>query len=75
MEAGQSVLLYSDGLSEARDASGTEFGDSRLEPALRRQALLSAPDLVSCLAAEVRAYTGDAAPEDDISIAAIRRIG
>ncbi len=73
LQPGQMVLLYSDGLSEARDASGIEFGDARLEPAVRRYGSMSAPDLVSSLAAEVRAYTADAAPEDDISIAAIRR--
>jgi serine phosphatase RsbU (regulator of sigma subunit) len=72
---GQIVLFYSDGLSEARNASWVEFGDVRLESSLLRLSALAAPDLVSALATEVRAYTGDAAPEDDISIAAIRRAG
>jgi hypothetical protein len=73
IEPGQRVLLYSDGLSEARDVSGNEFGDTRLEASIRRRAALSASDLVDALAAEVGAHTGDAPPEDDISIAVMGR--
>lgn len=75
LEPEERLLLYSDGLSEARDPAGTEFGDTRLESSVRRWAGLSAPDFVQALAAEVRAYTNDRPPEDDISIAIVRRAG
>ncbi len=73
IEAGQALLLHSDGLSEARDASGAEFGEARLEVSLRRAAALPAPDLVAALARDVMDFCGREAPEDDVSIAAIRR--
>jgi hypothetical protein len=75
LAAGERLLLYSDGLSEARDTGGVEFGDARLETAVRRLAALPAPDFVLALAAEVRAFTSDRPPEDDISIAAVARAG
>jgi serine phosphatase RsbU (regulator of sigma subunit) len=74
VETGQTLLLHSDGLSEARDASGTEFGAARLELSLRRGGSLDAPALVNTLVADVMAFLGREAPEDDVSIAAIRRV-
>jgi len=75
VERGEALLLHSDGLSEARDASGAEFGDARVESSIRRAAALPAPGLVEALARDVMAFCGREAPEDDVSIAAIRRAG
>ena len=74
IDPGQTLLLHSDGLSEARDASGAEFGVVRLDSSIRRAAALPAPDLVASLAREVMDFCGRDAPDDDVSIAAIRRI-
>ena len=71
---GEALLLHSDGLSEARDSSGAEFGDTRVESSIRRAASLPAPGLVEALARDVMAFCGREAPEDDVSIAAIRRL-
>ena len=73
IEAGETLLLHSDGLTEARDASGAEFGDNApgfFSSAARPR--LPAPDLVASLAADVMAFCGREAPEDDVSIAAVR---
>jgi hypothetical protein len=71
---GEMLVLHSDGLSEARDPSGVEFGAARLDASVRRAAPLSAADFVAALAADVMAFCGRDAPEDDVSIGAIRRI-
>jgi len=73
IEAGQALLLHSDGLSEARDMTGAEFGEARIELSLRRVGTLPAPDLVAALARDVTSFCGREAPEDDVSISAIRR--
>jgi serine phosphatase RsbU (regulator of sigma subunit) len=73
-EPGETLLLHSDGLPEARDGSGAEFGDARIEASIRRAAALPAPALVDALAGDVMAFCGRNAPEDDVSIAAIRRL-
>lgn len=74
IEPGETLVLHSDGLSEARDASGTEFGATRLDFSLRRAAALPAPELVASIASDVMAFCGRDAPEDDVSIGAIRHI-
>lgn len=74
VETGQTLLFHSDGFSEARDASGSEFGDARIESSIRRVASRAAPDLVAALAKDVTDFCGREAPEDDVSIAAIRRL-
>jgi hypothetical protein len=74
VERGEAFVLHSDGLSEARDSSGAEFGDARVESSIRRAAALPAPGLVESLARDVMAFCGREAPEDDVSIAAIRRL-
>jgi Stage II sporulation protein E (SpoIIE) len=74
IEPGETLVLHSDGLSEARDASGLEFGATRLDLSLRRASALPAPELVAALAADVMGFCGRDAPEDDVSIGAVRNI-
>jgi serine phosphatase RsbU (regulator of sigma subunit) len=75
LEAGEILLLHSDGVSEARDATGQEFGDARIEAAVRAAIRLPAQEIAAALAREVRAFRGSSTPEDDVSIAVLRRIG
>ena len=74
VEAGEVLLLHSDGLSEAADVSGAQFGEARLELSIRRAATLPAPGLVEALARDVMDFCGRQTPEDDVSIGAIRRL-
>jgi len=70
---GESLLLHSDGLPEARDAQGREFGDARVEAVLARKGGATAPGLVGALSSDLAEFLGRQAPEDDVSIAAVRR--
>lgn len=71
---GETLVLYSDGLTEARNAEEQEFGDDRIEGALRLfAASSSAATLVSELAGAVNRFCGRVPPEDDVSIAVIRK--
>lgn len=69
---GETLLFYSDGLPEARSASGQEFGDARAE-AVALRAVATPSLLVAALSDELRRFLGSEPPEDDVSIAAIRR--
>ena len=74
LEPGESLVLYSDGLTEARNAAEEEFGDERIEGALRLFAASSSTaTLVSELAGAVNRFCGRVPPEDDVSIAVIRK--
>ena len=68
---GDSLLMYTDGVTEAMDAAGELFGEERLLAALS----IAAPDVVGLTAAIESAVAGFAqeAPQaDDITLLAIR---
>ncbi|HEY6148324.1 MAG TPA: PP2C family protein-serine/threonine phosphatase, partial [Thermoanaerobaculia bacterium] len=70
---GERLLLYSDGVPEARDAAGNEFGDHRIEAEVRRVGKVGAPALVTVLGAALSTFLGEQEPEDDISIAVLAK--
>lgn len=70
---GESLVLYSDGLSEASDGTENQFGEERIESILRHGAGLGAASLTAALSGEAITFCGRRPPEDDVSIAVIRR--
>ncbi|MGH9317987.1 MAG: PP2C family protein-serine/threonine phosphatase, partial [Thermoanaerobaculia bacterium] len=70
---GEALLLHSDGLIEARNGQDLEFGEERLEGVIRLHAGDSASNLTKALAAELSSFCGRVPPEDDVSIAVIKR--
>jgi serine phosphatase RsbU (regulator of sigma subunit)/HAMP domain-containing protein len=73
MGPGDILLLYTDGVSEALNENGEEFGMARLLEVARRYAGRRAQDLVLALAAEAQAFAGRRPQNDDITLLAIRR--
>ncbi len=72
LEAGQVVLLVTDGITEAHDGDDAEYG---LEAALAFASARtgwSAQALVDGLIAEARRFAGGAPPEDDLTSVVIR---
>ena len=74
LEPGQTLFLHSDGLSEARSPAGEEFGDGRIERALLDRPALAPQELADALAEDVRRFRGEETPDDDVSIAVVRRL-
>jgi serine phosphatase RsbU (regulator of sigma subunit) len=72
---GSALLLHTTGLIEARATGGGPFGDDRLLAALDGAREGSATGLVGAAIAAVERFAGDAAPEDDISVLALRYRG
>ena len=73
LNAGDTLLLYSDGVTEADDHEGVDFGEDRLARTLRESAGSTAVDLVGKIVAEVSEFSG-AARLDDITVVAIRGV-
>lgn len=74
LERGERLLLYTDGISEARDPAGAEYGDARVADYLRLQpATGSDEDLVDGLVADVLRFCGATPPHDDMTLTLIRR--
>jgi serine phosphatase RsbU (regulator of sigma subunit) len=65
---GARLLLYSDGLVEARDPSGTPFGHERLRAALETHRGDAGPDVLRGLLAELDRYLAGQPLADDLTI-------
>jgi serine phosphatase RsbU (regulator of sigma subunit) len=65
--AGDTLVLYTDGVTEPGSADGEEFGEQRLLNCLTRHRDLSASDIVSAVIEEVRRYTPHE-QQDDITL-------
>jgi hypothetical protein len=73
LKPGEILLLYSDGLYETCDEADNQFGEERVERAIRRFAGESPRALVTELSQQLSDFCGRRPPEDDVSIAAIRK--
>jgi len=69
---GDLLLLYTDGLIEARSATKEEFGIERVEQVLSASASAPVDDIYANLIAAVRAWTP--VQQDDITLVVIRRL-
>jgi sigma-B regulation protein RsbU (phosphoserine phosphatase) len=74
LDPGDLLLLYTDGVLDARDALGNAFGKERLEALLLRHRGGTATQVVDALGQAVHAFAGDVAPYDDVTILVARRV-
>lgn len=65
--SGDTVVLYTDGVTESFDAAGEQFGEERLIMALRRNRELDSRELLKSLVQEVRKFGGEL-QHDDITL-------
>jgi len=75
LRPGDALLVYSDGISEARDAAGNELGIDRVAGILRDGRDLDAPALVREVERTVDAHSSDAPVEDDRTVLVLKRTG
>jgi sigma-B regulation protein RsbU (phosphoserine phosphatase) len=73
LQAGDLVVFYTDGVTEALNGEGELFGDARLESTVEAQAGASAQAVLESIVAAVRAFTGDCPQSDDLTLLVVRR--
>jgi PAS domain S-box-containing protein len=73
LEKGESLLLYTDGLLEAADASAQQYGRPRMLDYLQQHLSTETGPLLDGLIGEVRGFTGSEAFEDDVCLLAVTR--
>jgi len=73
MNKGDSLFLYTDGLSESLDGAGNEYGAARLSQLLNDNHSLSPDSLISLCRHELHSFAEGRVPGDDLTLMAIRR--
>lgn len=74
MQNGDTLVLYTDGVTEAFADSGEEFGEARLLNTLHKDGDLSARRLAEAIVEQVASFGGDE-QHDDITVVVARRRG
>ena len=71
---GESLLFYTDGLTEAFNLEDDMFGEERLLRAVGWQESASADDMIQTVESALDDFAGNAPPSDDLTMLAVRRI-
>jgi sigma-B regulation protein RsbU (phosphoserine phosphatase) len=74
LQTGDSLFVFTDGITEAADAAGALFSEKRLETYLRAHHTSNASEIIDGVMNEVRTFVADAAQSDDITALAIRLV-
>ena len=72
---GKTLLLYTDGLTEAENGNHDQFGERRILDVLEKSGAADPETLVRELADAVHAFTEPAEQSDDLTMLAIRYLG
>ncbi|MBI2951815.1 SpoIIE family protein phosphatase [bacterium] len=76
MEAGDLLVIYSDGIPEAQDAKGEFYEDARVAEVIRgRAGQASAQALMDHLLRDVEAFRGEVPQLDDMTVVVVRCVG
>jgi sigma-B regulation protein RsbU (phosphoserine phosphatase) len=79
LELGDLLVLYTDGITEARDGQGALFGEERLLESMKSKLdsagsrRPSAQEIQDAILADVHRFAGDVPQSDDIALAALLR--
>ncbi|HYE97766.1 MAG TPA: anti-sigma factor antagonist, partial [Planctomycetota bacterium] len=68
------LLIYTDGLTEAMNPANEQYGEDRMKEAMEGAAGAGSEEFVSRLMESVDGHRKDAAPWDDITLVALRRL-
>jgi sigma-B regulation protein RsbU (phosphoserine phosphatase) len=73
LDTGDTLLLYTDGLSEAMDGSDQEYGPDRLAAVVKRNGALAPKDLIAACIEDLRSFQSGAPRSDDLTIMVISK--
>jgi sigma-B regulation protein RsbU (phosphoserine phosphatase) len=75
LHPGDGIFLYTDGVTEAVDASESAFTETRLQECLRRLHGAALGEVVEGVTQAVKTFAQDAPQADDLTILAVRYLG
>ena len=74
LEAGDSVLLYTDGLTESFNNEGEFYGEARLTKSILENQCTSASDLLDVVEKSLLNFVQDMPAADDLTMLAVRKV-
>jgi sigma-B regulation protein RsbU (phosphoserine phosphatase) len=74
LDAGDALLVYSDGITESINGNEEEFGEEKLADILRRNSMDTAAQLIDRIVSAVNAHAGESSQMDDMTLLVIRRV-
>ena len=74
INAGDFILIYSDGVTEAMNEHREQFGDERLTEVVRHITCLSPQSAIDEITCAVNAHAGKASQADDMTVVVVERI-
>ena len=74
LEEGDVLVLYTDGISDAMNAAGEEWGEERLTQVIEAGRALPSRDVIDCILRTCDEFVAGAAQYDDMTLVAVRRI-
>lgn len=75
LKSGDSLVLYTDGVTDGRNTEGSFFGNDRLHSAVKEIQDLTAKQSVQLILQKLEQFRGEATQSDDISLMVIRYVG
>ena len=74
LEVGDSLLLYTDGLTESFNSEGAFYGEARLMEAILTNQCTSAHELLDVVEKSLLDFAQDMPPADDLTMLVLRRV-
>lgn len=73
LHEGDSLILYTDGITEARSANGEQFGEHKLSQAISTASTLSAQSICDAIVLQLQEHENCRVPDDDQCVLVCRR--
>jgi len=74
LEPGDSVVLFTDGITEAFSREDEIYGEERFWATVRATGNASAQEMLAAIYESVAAFVGDEPPSDDVTLMVLRRL-
>jgi len=71
--AGDIIVLYTDGITEMRNVEKEEYGRTRMQKLVEDNNLLNAKEIVDIIVEDVDVFRGEASPHDDMTTVVLKR--
>jgi sigma-B regulation protein RsbU (phosphoserine phosphatase) len=75
LEAGETLLLFTDGVTEANDSAGEEFGTERLRASINGSTFGHPTEILQTCIDSIAAFRNGANRNDDLTMLALKYIG